>query len=134
MKSLEEKQQFLSELHVGVLAVGRGDRAPFATPIWYDYTPAGTLRIWTARNSAKAKLIAAAGTFSFVVQDEQPPYKFVRAEGSVVGTTDATNAVTRELARRYVSEEEVPQYVEINEQDDYIIIEMLPERFIGIEG
>ncbi|MEV0048321.1 pyridoxamine 5'-phosphate oxidase family protein [Nocardia rhamnosiphila] len=131
MHSVEEKQQYLSEPHVGVLAVGRKDRAPVAMPIWYDYRPGGTVRVWTPRSSAKAHLIAAAGNFSFVVQDVQPPYKFVRAEGPVVSMTDATNDIVREIASRYVSDEEVSQYIEVNEQGGYVIIEMLPERFIG---
>jgi nitroimidazol reductase NimA-like FMN-containing flavoprotein (pyridoxamine 5'-phosphate oxidase superfamily) len=46
-----EREEFLSGVHVGVLAVERAGRAPLAVPVWYDYEPGGELLIWMARDT-----------------------------------------------------------------------------------
>ena len=40
--STTERESFLAELHVGVLAVERTDGPPVVTPVWYRYEPSGT--------------------------------------------------------------------------------------------
>jgi nitroimidazol reductase NimA-like FMN-containing flavoprotein (pyridoxamine 5'-phosphate oxidase superfamily) len=93
----EEREAFLAEVHVGVLAIERPGRAPLAVPIWYDYEPGGEILIWIERDTAKDKAIQAAGRFTLVAQKEQVPYKYVSAEGSVVS---ADQPPTREQAIR----------------------------------
>ena len=34
---------FLSEVHIAILAIHREKRAPHSTPIWYQYEPNDTL-------------------------------------------------------------------------------------------
>lgn len=48
--------------------------------------------------------------------------------------TDATNEVVRDIASRYVSDEEVLNYIRLNEQSSYVIIEMMPDRLVGWAG
>lgn len=65
--SRTEREQFLAEPHVAALAVNageKGDRAPLAVPIWYQYVPGGDIWIMTGRDSRKADLIRAAGRFT----------------------------------------------------------------------
>ena len=38
-----EREQFLSELHVGVLGIERPDGPPLTVPVWYVYEPGGEL-------------------------------------------------------------------------------------------
>ena len=51
--SNDEGEQFLADLHVGVIAVERPDRAPLAVPIWYHYEPGGELSILTSEGTLK---------------------------------------------------------------------------------
>ena len=51
--SSAEREQYLAELHVGVIAVERPDRAPLSVPIWYWYEPGGEVWIWTEAGSVK---------------------------------------------------------------------------------
>jgi len=81
--SNEERERFLADLHVGVIAVERPEGAPLAVPIWYAYEPGGEVSIWTTEGTLKDKLIRAAGRFSFTVQDEQPPYALAEQQGIV---------------------------------------------------
>lgn len=46
--SVEEREQFLAEPHIGALSVVDGpDRAPLTVPIWYQYGPGGELWVLT---------------------------------------------------------------------------------------
>ena len=40
--SVEEREFFLADVHVGVLSIPRKERsAPLTVPVWYDYSPGG---------------------------------------------------------------------------------------------
>jgi uncharacterized protein len=79
------RQQFLSDLHVGVLSVATGPSGgTLAVPIWYDYSPERGVWVITSEVSPKGKALAATGRYSLVVQDEAIPYKYVSVEGPVV--------------------------------------------------
>ena len=83
--STSERQAFLADVRVGVLAIAGADGAgPLAVPIWYSYQPGGALSFTTGAGTRKARAIAAAGRFSLCVQDEQPPYRYVTVEGPAV--------------------------------------------------
>ena len=64
-----ERETYLAELHVGVIAVERPDRAPLSVPIWYAYEPGGEVLVSSLAGSLKARLITAAGRFSITAQD-----------------------------------------------------------------
>ena len=38
-----EKQEYLADLHVGVLSLNDDSNGPLTAPIWYDYEPGGEL-------------------------------------------------------------------------------------------
>jgi len=42
--SRSEREAFLADVHVCVLAIERTGQAPLAVPIWYDYDP--TVGVW----------------------------------------------------------------------------------------
>ena len=52
-----EKQAFLADVHVGVLALNDGDHGPLTVPVWYEYEPGGELWFLTALLSHKGRLI-----------------------------------------------------------------------------
>ncbi|WP_327147345.1 pyridoxamine 5'-phosphate oxidase family protein [Nocardia sp. NBC_01329] len=129
----EEREAFLAELHVGVIAVERPDRAPLAVPIWYAYKPGGEVLIWTDTGSVKEKLIRAAGRFSLTAQVEKFPYRYVTVEGSVTGVETATVETARPIAVRYLGEEEGTAYTEQNIGPGSILIRMRPERWLSTD-
>src|ERR1700747_603096 len=82
--SVEERQQFLAGLHVGVLSVAEGnERAPLAVPVWYDYEVGGKVSVITGRRSRKGRAILASGRMTLCAQDETVPYRYVSVEGPV---------------------------------------------------
>ena len=124
-----ERESFLAEVHVGVLAVAAGDgRGPLATPIWYSYHPGGAVTVTTGENSTKARAIAAAGRFSLCAQDEAPPYRYVTVEGPA--TMEPSDLAERtEIARRYLGREEGDAWIAANPAIDDVTIRMTPERW-----
>ncbi|MGA9492360.1 MAG: pyridoxamine 5'-phosphate oxidase family protein [Mycobacterium sp.] len=126
-----QRQEFLADLHVGVLSVAAGDRPPASVPIWYDYTPGGSIRINTGASSRKAKLIEQAGAVTLVVQREAPPYQYVVVEGTIVDTTKPTPLDVREaVAIRYLGEEAGRAFVKSLEGQESVLFTIRPDRWI----
>ena len=127
--SRQEREEFLAGLHVGVFSVASQDGGgPLTVPVWYAYSPGGTVNVSTGRDSRKAAAIVAAGRFSLCAQDERPPYKYVTAEGPVA-IEEATQDERRELARRYLGPEDGDAYIADNPGNDEIMLRMTPERW-----
>jgi PPOX class probable F420-dependent enzyme len=133
--SVEEREQFLAGLHVGVLSVAAGgDRGPLTVPVWYDYDPGGPVSVITGRDSRKGQAIAAAGRMSLCAQDENPPYRYVSVEGPVVfDEPDLDERLA--MARRYLGTEGGDRYVADNPDpdDENVMIRMTPEHWLSVD-
>ncbi|BBG00258.1 MULTISPECIES: pyridoxamine 5'-phosphate oxidase family protein [Pseudonocardia] len=127
----DEREAFLAGVHVGVLAVERDGRAPLAVPIWYDYRD-GEILLWMHRGSAKDRAIRAAGRFSFTVQSETVPYRYVTAEGPVTAADRApTRAEATAIAGRYLPDGEAAAFVGDGPDADSVLVRMRPERWLS---
>ncbi|BCI53264.1 pyridoxamine 5'-phosphate oxidase [Mycolicibacterium litorale] len=128
----DEREQFLADVHVGVIAVERPGRAPLAVPIWYGYRPGGEVVLWTESESLKHKLIRDAGRFAITVQDERPPYRYVTAEGDVTSIEPAADADVRALAVRYLGADAGESFTDENLTPTSIVIRMRPQRWLSM--
>ena len=131
--SESDRQKFLSGVHIGVIAVERPDRAPFAVPIWYEYEPGGEVVLWTSAGTVKEKVIRVAGRFSITVQDEQPPYRYVTAEGDVTAIESADADQALAIATRYLGDADGAAFTEQNFNDSSIVIRMQPKRWLSFD-
>ena len=129
----DEREQYLADVHVGVIGVERTGRAPLTVPIWYGYRPGGEVLLWTEADSVKHKLIRDAGRFSITAQDENPPYKYVTAEGDVTGIEPGDDAEVRAIAVRYMGQEAGGQFTDENLTPTSIIIRMRPQRWLSTD-
>lgn len=129
----DEREKYLAGLHVGVIAVERPDRAPLSVPIWYGYEPGGDVLLWTEADSVKHRLIRDAGRFAITAQDEQPPYKYVTAEGDVTAIEPARDAEVRAIAVRYLGEQEGGQFTDQNLTATAVVIRMRPQRWLSTD-
>lgn len=130
--TVEQRQNFLADKHVGVLSVSADQgRPPASVPIWYDYTPDGLIRINTGAAARKARLIEQAGVLTLVVQREDPPYQYAIVEGTVVHTTSPTPLEVREaIAIRYLGEEGGRAFVEGMRDLSTVLFTVRPDRWI----
>jgi nitroimidazol reductase NimA-like FMN-containing flavoprotein (pyridoxamine 5'-phosphate oxidase superfamily) len=106
-----EREAFLADVHVGILAVDEPERGPMALPIWYRYVD-GAVEIGMNGDSLKARLLRAAGRATLTVQTETAPYQYVSVEGPV--TIDAVQRDDLEMASRYLGPEIGAWYAEHN--------------------
>ena len=132
--SREEREAFLSGVHVGVVAVNRDGRAPLAVPVWYDYTPGGEVLIWIDGGSIKDRLFRTAGRLSICAQDEEWPYRYVTAEGPIVSQdAPVTEAEALTIARRYLPADEATQWVKASLNDNSLLVRMHPENWLSTD-
>ncbi len=131
-----ERERFLAGVHVGVLGVadtrGGPTTAPLLVPVWYVYEPGAEVILQTGRDTAKARLIRAAGRVSLCVQDERPPYRYVSVEGPVVEEQDPADAAARSAAaHHYLPEGEAEAYLRATQDQlaDDVTFRMCPQRW-----
>jgi nitroimidazol reductase NimA-like FMN-containing flavoprotein (pyridoxamine 5'-phosphate oxidase superfamily) len=125
--TVAEREAFLADVHVGVLAIDEPGRGPLALPIWYIYED-GTVQIGMDGTSLKARLLAAAGRATLTVQTETAPYRYVSVEGPVVIERRHRDDV--EMASRYLGPELGAWYAQTNPStDDSVLVVLTPEHW-----
>lgn len=131
MMSDAERDAFLGERRVGVLAMGRDGAAPLLAPIWYLYEPGGAFRIYMSGSSAKARRLRAEGRASICVQAEDRPYRYVTADGPVTVEPlgEATHDALREMASRYLGEAAGAKYADSYSPPDEVVVTLVPQRW-----
>ena len=128
-----EKQEYLADLHVGVLSLNNDSKGPLTAPIWYDYEPGGELWFITEPNSLKGKLLDVGVRLSLVAQSEDPPYKYVSVEGPVVSIDESTKDDLLAMAVRYLGDDGGRQYAENSNTPGGIIVRVKPERWLCVD-
>lgn len=128
-----EREAFLADLHVGVIAVERSDGPPLAVPVWYRYE-GGVVEVTTEEESVKARLLRRAGRASLSVQREEYPYAYVTVEGPVAFGT-ATREQRVAIASRYLGAEGGEAYVASTEErgGDDVSLTLTPERWLTVD-
>ena len=131
----QERESFLSDVHVAILSIAEAGRGPLAVPVWYAYER-GEIRFVTARTSRKGRLLERAGRVSLCAQTETSPYKYVSVEGPIVAIEPADlERDRRPLARRYLGAEGGDAYV-TETRDAYadnVLVRVRPERWLTVD-
>jgi nitroimidazol reductase NimA-like FMN-containing flavoprotein (pyridoxamine 5'-phosphate oxidase superfamily) len=132
--TVAEREQFLSDLHVGIVAIPRKNKGPLAVPIWYDYEPGGEVWMMTNQSSIKGKLLDNASRISLCVQTEAAPYQYVSVEGpfSMAPTEDGQ---LLHMATRYLGEAGGKAYAEGSNDSggDSIVISIKTETWFTVD-
>jgi PPOX class probable F420-dependent enzyme len=129
--SPSEREAFLADLHVGVLAVERADGPPLTAPIWYRYE-GGVVEMTVGTESAKANALRPAGRASLCVQREEYPYAYVTVEGPVL-LTEATRDLRLAIATRYGNAEIAEAYVASTDGGDHTALVLTPETWLTVD-
>jgi Pyridoxamine 5'-phosphate oxidase len=134
--SVEERERFLAEPHIGALSViERPDRAPLTVPIWYQYSPGGELWVLTEPVARKTRAIEAAGRFSLMVQRTEPTIRYVSVDGPVIRTAASGGERSREMAARYLPPNKVADFLEYERTQlgEHIAVYMWPEYWLSAD-
>ena len=128
-----ERESFLADLHVGVLAIPTSG-APLTAPIWYDYEPGGDIWVLTGPNSKKGQLLTEGLKVTMVAQQEALPYAYVSVEGTVTGIAPQGEGDTLHLATRYLGEEMGKGYAEANAAGESVRVTIRPDRWLTVDS
>lgn len=135
----EERETFLSELHVGIVSMADGDRGPLASPVWYTYRPGGDIVFCTRDSTRKTRLLDLGTRVSFVAQVEGDIAagvlpKYVSVEGPVVKLERADlDRDLRPIVHRYLGQQVGDGYLKATRgdtADDEIVVHVRPERWL----
>lgn len=128
----DERDEFLDDRRVGVLAIERDGKGPLCAPVWYRRTGTGDFEIAMANDSAKAHRLRASGRATLCVQDEGRPYRYVTAEGVVslrVLSLDERRDVLTNIASRYLGDKAGRAYADAFPGHDEALVTLSPQRW-----
>ena len=132
--SVRDRELFLAEPHIAALSVSAGlGRGPLTVPMWYQYTPGGEAWVLTEAASRKARLIAAAGRFTLMVERLAPTIRYVSIEGPVTRTIPVTDELEREITERSLPPAKAADYLAFARAEfgDQVVIYLRPERWLS---
>jgi hypothetical protein len=134
--SKEEREQFLTEPHIGSLSVYAGDqRGPLTVPIWYQYAPGDQPWVLTGSGSRKHQLIEAAGYFTLMAERVEPTVRYVAVDGAVSRIEPGTDAQLEEVTRRYLSGDAADNYLKFARENlgENVVIYMDPQHWLSAD-
>jgi len=134
--SVDEREAFLADLHVGVLSVAGADgRAPLTVPMWYRYEPGGDVTFVTGRGSRKTDLIRRAGRCSLCAQTEEPPYRYVTVDGPATIVEGPDEAERRAIAHRYLGPERGEAYMGATaaQVEGSVVVRLRPDHWLSAD-
>ena len=133
--SVEERESFLADVHIGVLSIPRKERAaPLTVPVWYDYEPGGEAWLITGQQSLKGRLLEVGTPVALVAQTEDTPYKYVSVEGRVTAIEPTSNeADLKPMAIRYLGEQRGVAYAAGSTEEASIRVSIIPERWFTVD-
>ena len=130
--SIEEREQFLSDLHVGLISIPRSARGPLTVPIWYDYEPGGAPWMITELNSLKGRYLQKCDRISLCVQNESLPYKYVTVEGPFEYRKSDKDQLLA-MATRYLGEEQGALYASSPPSEHSIVVTIKPDQWLSTD-
>jgi len=128
----EEREEFLADVHIGVLAINEEGMGPSAAPIWYLYEPGGEIEFSMSGSSRKARLLQVGSRVSLVAQRETTPPGYVSVEGVVTSIGErSTPEFLERLYGRYLDETEAKRRVASRGETEIesVILRVRPERW-----
>jgi PPOX class probable F420-dependent enzyme len=97
----EDSWAFLQEPRIGVLSLGRTDRPPHSSPVWYQVEDQG-VEFTFASSSVKTKLLQQPAPASLTVHSDSWPYRYVTLAGRARVVRERTTDDLRLVAERYL--------------------------------
>jgi PPOX class probable F420-dependent enzyme len=133
----EEIRAFLTAgTRTGKLGVTRLDGSPMVVPIWFDVDDDGSLLFTTWHDGIKGKSILRDGRVSLCVDEEHPPYAYVRVDGraTVSEEPEQLRVWATRIAGRYMGAELAEQFGRRNGVPGELLVRITPTRTVAHAG
>ena len=133
MSGDKERDAFLAESNVAVLATVDARGRAHAAPIWYLYDD-GVFIMSTGLGSQKHRNVEANPEVTLVVDRRTLPYYAVMARGAVEIGAPLSGDDRLRIVRRYLNEEQTRRYMERMAGQDSISLRLKPRKLIEFTG
>jgi PPOX class probable F420-dependent enzyme len=136
MRSLDgdEIRAFLMEgARTAKLAVVRRDGSPLVTPVWFLAESDGTIVFTTGEHTVKGRALERDPRVSICVEDDRPPFGFVRVDGVAELSEDPAELrrCAIRIAERYMGAERAQEFGERNSVPGEIVVHVRPTHVVG---
>ena len=129
-----EIRAFLAEgTRTAKLAVVRKDGSPLVTPVWFLVDGDGTIVFVTGKHTVKGRALARDPRVSLCVEDDRPPFAFVRVDGIAEQSEDRADLLlwATRIAERYMGKERALEFGERNSVPGEIVVRVRATRAVG---
>ena len=133
---VEERRAFLSSgARTGKLATVRRDGRPHVQPVWF-VLDGDDLVFTTGASTVKGRNLRRDPRASLVVDDEAPPFAFVRVDG-VVDLSEDPDEMLRwaiRIAARYMGADRADAYGRRNAVPGELLVRLVPTHIVSEAG
>jgi len=131
----ERRTFLLHGTRTGKLAITRRDGSPYVLPVWFVLDGAQVV-FTTGAETARGRALRRDGGASLCVDDDSPPYAFVRINGRVRLSEDLEQMRiwARRIAVRYMGEALADRYAARNAVAGEMLVHLVPDAVVGQTG
>ena len=130
----EELRAFLlAGTRTAKVAVVRRNGSPLVTPVWFLPDEDGSIVFETARSSVKGLALARDPRVSICVEDDEPPFGFVRIDGVAELSHDPAELLswTTRIAARYMGEDRAEEFGRRNAAASEMLVRVRPRQVVA---
>ena len=111
----------------------RRDGSALVTPVWFVLDEDGSVVFETARRSLKGRALRRDPRVSICVEDDDPPFGFVRIDGVAELSDDLDELLvwTTRIAARYMGPERAEEFGRRNAAPSEMLVRVRPQRVVA---
>ena len=135
--SVEEVRQFAGHgTRTAKIAVVREDGSPMVVPVWFDFDDDGSVVFTTWHDTIKARAIRREPRVSICVDREEPPYDYVRIDGSaeLIDDSELLRRWSIRLGGRYMGDALAAHFGARNAVPGELVVRVTPARIVAKRG
>ena len=133
MQESVDRETFLNQPNVAILATTCPGQRPHAMPIWYLYE-GGRFIMSAGTNSQKVRNIERPGQATLAIDRRELPYYAVMVRGAGEIGPPMSDDMRLRLAVRYLGEERGRAYTALRTGADPVSIHLTPDNVIEYHG
>ena len=136
MDQAETRAFLTAGTRTGKLGVVRRNGSAMVVPVWFVVDEDGSLVFNTGADTVKGRALRRDPRVSVCVDDDGPPYSYVRVDGVAQISTDLDAMLpwATAIARRYMGDALAEQYGCRNAAPGELLVRVYPTRVVALAG